>query len=119
MTYRERQLELLRQIEEEGQKEKPGYSTVSSVADFANDPRLCLTAVFFPPTTVRAELTEKLIKPLRTADDRQYCCTSGITASVTSRNRHCAAVRNTLSRSRRWRRWGGWPGELPTISTIS
>lgn len=63
-NHRSRQVEIIDRLEDLAQKNASDFSTVTPVADFENDPRICLTSVHFPLLELK-NLILKEIQPLK------------------------------------------------------
>lgn len=72
MSYQEKQRRLIKAIETKFKKGETPSTIVQPVADFANDKQICLTSVTFIPEDIQEIIVDKLIKPLKTADEKQY-----------------------------------------------
>jgi len=63
--YQQNQKEVINKLEEQVKNNSLNFSTVSPVADFKNDPRICLTSVHIPNQNLKDEIQNTLIEPLK------------------------------------------------------
>ncbi|MFH2118533.1 MAG: hypothetical protein ABII10_02260 [Candidatus Paceibacterota bacterium] len=71
VTHQQKQREVIEKIEKEIDSNSLSFSTVKPVADFVNDPRICLTSVHFPHQTFTQQI-HQLIDPLKKLDEEIY-----------------------------------------------
>jgi len=64
-SYQDKQREVIDQIEKEVQENKLTFSTVAPMANFDNDPRVCLTSVHFPKEYLLQKICSEIIQPLQ------------------------------------------------------
>lgn len=73
MTHREKQIEIIRVIEEQVSRDSLQATSVVPVDDFENDNRICLTSVHFPAQTFIDTVLQTITKPLKALFPDAYC----------------------------------------------
>lgn len=71
-SYQDRQLELIKKIEESFKKGKAPSTIVEPVSNYVNDNRICFTSVAFVPSNLVQKMIEQVINLLRKVDPMQY-----------------------------------------------
>lgn len=71
-THQLKQQEVINRIASQVNNKNLNFSTVSSVDDFANDPRTCLTSVHLPHQGLLDQVQQDLIEPLRKIEPDFY-----------------------------------------------
>lgn len=69
--HQKKQIEVISQIENQIQTSSLNFSTVSPVANFKSDPRICLTSVHLPSISLSNKILE-LINPLKNISPEHY-----------------------------------------------
>ncbi len=64
-NYQQKQKEVIDTLEKQLNNNALNFSTVSPVADFKNDPRICLTSVHIPSHDLKNKIQNTLIEPLQ------------------------------------------------------
>ncbi len=72
VSYQKQQELLLKEIEKDFKEGKFPATIVEPVQDYSSDNRICLTSVVFLPQEIQRIVDEKVIKPLKELDKRQY-----------------------------------------------
>ena len=70
--YQKKQIEVVNQIESSLKERCLSFSTVSSVKDFENDPRTCLTSIHFLKPKLINQIYRLLINPLKLISPNHY-----------------------------------------------
>ncbi len=70
--HQQKQIEVVNKIEEQIKNNSLGFSTVSPVNDYDNDPRLCLTAIHLPNHNLLEKIQQSLINPLKRVAPGHY-----------------------------------------------
>lgn len=63
--YQQKQKKVISALEAQIKNNSLNFSTVSPVADFKNDPRICLTSVHIPNQELKNKIQNALIEPLK------------------------------------------------------
>lgn len=71
-THQDRQREVIAQIEKQIQDNALTFSTVAPVADFDQDPRICLTSVHFSKEELKQNIIQTIQKPLQEKFPHHY-----------------------------------------------
>lgn len=71
-THQNKQREVIAQIEKQIQDDALTFSTVSPIADFDQDPRICLTSVHFPKEKLKQKIIRTIQKPLQEKFPHHY-----------------------------------------------
>lgn len=71
-SYKQRQYDLFRELEEKLRKGESPATTVTPVSDYAKDTRMSLALVAFLPMSVQQIIVDKVQNPLKVCDSRQY-----------------------------------------------
>lgn len=72
MSYQRKQRLLIKEIEERFKRGEIPSTIIQPVENFANDKQICLTSVEFISENIQKIIVDKLIKPLKKADEKQY-----------------------------------------------
>lgn len=72
IKYQDKQLQLITAIEKKFKSGELPSEIVKAVSNYQNDNRICLTGVAFVPQRLEQIILDKLTKPLKKADNRQY-----------------------------------------------
>ncbi|MCK4588263.1 hypothetical protein KAT60_00415 [Candidatus Woesebacteria bacterium] len=70
--HQKKQLDVIKKVETQVQNKSIGFSMVSEVEDYKNDPRICLTSLHFPTPTLAEKLKKDIQDPLRTISPNHY-----------------------------------------------
>lgn len=70
--HQKNQVEIINRLEDKVKNNSLNFSIVSPVADFDNDPRLCLTGVHFPNRELTQQIQQQIINPLREISPQNY-----------------------------------------------
>lgn len=69
--HQQKQIEIINSLENTS-RQNPNYSVVTPVADFTNDPRLCLTSVNIPEPDFANKIVAEIISPLKLVDPGHF-----------------------------------------------
>ncbi len=58
INHQQKQIEVINKLEEQVKANTLGFSVVSPVEDFENDPRICLTSVHFPSDGLKNQINK-------------------------------------------------------------
>lgn len=70
--YQQLQETVFNQLEKDAKKGNASATFVEPLSDYAGDQQMCLTSVAFLPPVLCQVVINKIIKPLKKVDDRQY-----------------------------------------------
>lgn len=71
-SYRDKQVQLIREIEEKFRRGETPSTIVTPQEDYATDNQICLTSLVLLSHNLREAIYEKVINPLKELDERQY-----------------------------------------------
>lgn len=71
-NYQQKQKEVINALEKQVISNNLTFSTVSPVADFKNDPRVCLTSVHIPSRDLKNKIQNTLIEPLQKISPKHF-----------------------------------------------
>jgi hypothetical protein len=70
--HQQKQLEVIKNIENSLKNNQSSFSVVEPVSDFVNDPRMALTSVHFPKKDFLRKIRQKILNPLQVIGDNQF-----------------------------------------------
>ena len=71
-SYQDNQKKVVDELEKQIQGSTLTFSTVTPVADYTNDPRICLTSVHFPRASLIDQIQQQIIEPLQNVESDHF-----------------------------------------------